>query len=54
MKQTADGFNYTCVVVGATLLLAAVYWFFPKYGARHFFVGPKHEETLKQEKLDKL
>ena len=43
--QNAEDFNYTCVVVGAVLILSMFYWFLPKpLGARHFFVGPKREE----------
>jgi hypothetical protein len=26
------------------LLIAGVYWFFPKYGARHFFKGPRRPD----------
>ncbi|KAJ7647069.1 amino acid/polyamine transporter I [Roridomyces roridus] len=32
--------NYTVVVLGGTLLLSLAYYFFPKYGGRHWFVGP--------------
>lgn len=31
-------------MVGGVLLIAAVYWFFPKYGARNFFKGPPRPE----------
>ena len=41
LEQDPEIFNYTCVVFGAVFILEFVYWFFPKYGARHFFVGPK-------------
>ncbi|CDW88429.1 apc amino acid permease [Stylonychia lemnae] len=44
--QNAKIFNYTCVVVGGTLLLAMIYWFLPApHGARHFFVGPKRDDV---------
>jgi hypothetical protein len=51
MQQTADGFNYTCVVVFAILLFAGVYWFLPKRlgGARHHFKGPKRPEDIEKE-----
>ncbi|KAF8874578.1 amino acid/polyamine transporter I [Gymnopilus junonius] len=32
--------NYTIVVVGGTLTLSTVYYFFPVYGGRHWFSGP--------------
>ncbi|KZV65289.1 amino acid transporter [Peniophora sp. CONT] len=32
--------NYTVVVWGGTLALAAAYFYFPKYGGRHWFKGP--------------
>ena len=36
-----ESFNYTPVVVGGTFIIAFAYWFFPVYGARTFFTGPK-------------
>jgi len=32
--------NYTIVVVGGTLLLSLGYYYFPKYGGKHWFTGP--------------
>ena len=36
----ADTMNYTIVVVGGILGSSIVYYFFPKYGGRHWFTGP--------------
>jgi hypothetical protein len=44
---TSGSMNYTIVVVGGTLGLALGYYFFPKYGGRHWFTGPVH--TIKDE-----
>jgi amino acid transporter len=46
MAQTAESFNYTCVVVGGTMILALTYWFLPRSlgGARWHFVGPKRKD----------
>ncbi len=56
MHQTAEGFNYTCVVLGGMLIVAYIYWYLPApYGARHFFVGPKRDDVaskLEQESGD--
>lgn len=52
MEQDAENFNYTCVVVGITLFLATVYWFFPKYGARYNFTGPKRPDDEDEEEKD--
>lgn len=48
MHQTASDFNYTCVVVGCTLLLALTYWFLPRRfgGARWHFVGPRRKDGI--------
>jgi amino acid transporter len=43
MKQEADSFNYTCVVYGGALIVAATYWFL---SARHFFKGPVRPEDV--------
>eukprot|EP00347_Sterkiella_histriomuscorum_P010241 403377050 len=49
--QTATNFNYTSVVVGGVLFIALAYWFLPApHGARHFFVGPKREDTVEDNK----
>ncbi|KAJ7747328.1 amino acid/polyamine transporter I [Mycena metata] len=37
---TSHNMNYTVVVLGGTLLLSLAYYFFPKYGGRHWFIGP--------------
>ncbi|KAJ7495955.1 amino acid/polyamine transporter I [Mycena galericulata] len=37
---TSHSMNYTSVVVGGTLMLSLGYYFFPKYGGRHWFTGP--------------
>ncbi|CAF0811780.1 unnamed protein product [Adineta steineri] len=39
---TKDNMNYTVVIVGGVLLLAATYWFI---SARHWFVGPKRTDA---------
>lgn len=44
MQQTPEDFNYTCVVFGATFIVAGIYWFFPVYGARYHFKGPKRPD----------
>lgn len=36
--------NYTPLVVGGFMLLAMIYWFLPKIGARHKFTGPKIDD----------
>jgi hypothetical protein len=61
MQQTAEDFNYTIVVFGGALLIAATYWFLPKGcgGARHFFTGPVRPEDVidgefKEKKLVQL
>lgn len=48
MQQTAEDFNYTIVVYGGALIVAATYWFLPKSlgGARHFFTGPVRPEDV--------
>ncbi|KAF5341483.1 hypothetical protein D9758_013939 [Tetrapyrgos nigripes] len=38
----AQTMNYTTVVVGGTMILSSVYYFFPKYGGRYWFHGPVH------------
>lgn len=37
---TVQTMNYTVVVVGGTMALCVLYYFFPKYGGRHWFKGP--------------
>ena len=32
--------NYTVVVLGGTLALSLVYYYFPKYGGKNWFAGP--------------
>ena len=51
MKQSADSFNYTCVVFAAALVVAGTYWFLPKSmgGARHFFKGPVRPEDIAED-----
>ncbi|KAK7005720.1 GABA permease [Favolaschia claudopus] len=39
-RPTSHSMNYTVVVVGGTLMLSLGYFFFPKYGGRHWFTGP--------------
>ncbi|PPQ75687.1 hypothetical protein CVT26_001521, partial [Gymnopilus dilepis] len=36
----AGNMNYTVVVLGGALVLSIIYYFFPKYGGRHWFTGP--------------
>jgi hypothetical protein len=55
MQQTAEDFNYTCVVYGAALVVAGIYWF---GGARKWFTGPVRPEDIlpgetEQEYLEK-
>lgn len=42
------------MVVGAALLVAAIYWFLPKKlgGARHFFTGPVRPDDEDEEFKD--
>ena len=45
-QVTAENFNYTPVVVLSVLLISATYWFLPSpYGARHFYKGPRREDS---------
>jgi amino acid transporter len=44
MEQNPQIFNYTCVVVGGTLILALLYWFVK---ARSHFRGPRRHEEKK-------
>lgn len=37
---TSQNMNYTVVVVGGTLILSLIYYYFPKYGGVHWFTGP--------------
>ncbi|RDB25810.1 putative amino-acid permease C11D3.08c [Hypsizygus marmoreus] len=37
---TAQSMNYTIVVIGGTIALCILYYFFPKYGGRYWFKGP--------------
>ncbi|KAJ7091131.1 amino acid/polyamine transporter I [Mycena epipterygia] len=39
-NPNSHSMNYTVVVVGGTLMLSLGYYFFPKYGGRHWFTGP--------------
>lgn len=39
-NPTAQGMNYTIVVMGGTIILSLGYYFFPVYGGRHWFTGP--------------
>ncbi|VDC07407.1 unnamed protein product [Peniophora sp. CBMAI 1063] len=39
-NPTPATMNYTVVVWGGTLALAAAYFYLPKYGGRHWFTGP--------------
>ncbi|KAJ7902108.1 amino acid/polyamine transporter I [Mycena olivaceomarginata] len=39
-NPTSHSMNYTAVVLGGTLLLSLGYYFFPRYGGRHWFTGP--------------
>jgi hypothetical protein len=38
----ADVMNYGAVVFVAVIVLSLIYYWFPKYGARHHFTGPAH------------
>ena len=37
--------NYSSVVLGGTLLLSIIYFYFPKYGGIHWFDGPVRNVT---------
>ncbi|KAF8903015.1 amino acid/polyamine transporter I [Mucidula mucida] len=37
---TVGNMNYTVVVQGGVLVLATMYFYFPRYGGRHWFKGP--------------
>ncbi|TFY62224.1 hypothetical protein EVG20_g6781 [Dentipellis fragilis] len=37
---TAANMNYTVVVWGGVIILSLLYFYFPKYGGRHWFTGP--------------
>ncbi|KAJ6552791.1 amino acid/polyamine transporter I [Mycena capillaripes] len=41
-SQTVDAasMNYSCVVLGGTLIFAVVYYYFPKIGGKYWFEGP--------------
>lgn len=39
-QTNAATMNYTAVVLGGSLALSLVYYYFPKYGGVHWFVGP--------------
>ncbi|KAF9002343.1 APC amino acid permease [Cyathus striatus] len=36
----ASNMNYTVVVLGGTVVLSIIYYYFPKYGGVHWFKGP--------------
>jgi hypothetical protein len=36
----AESMNFTVVVMGGVLFLAFGYYYFPRYGGRHWFKGP--------------
>jgi hypothetical protein len=36
----AENMNYTVVVMGGVLFLAGGYYYFPRYGGKHWFTGP--------------
>ena len=38
---TKQNFNYAPVVLICFYILIMIFWFLPKYGARHHFKGPK-------------
>ncbi len=39
-NPSATGMNYMIVVLGGTVSLSLVYFYFPKYGGVHWFRGP--------------
>lgn len=39
-ETTVEGMNYTVVVEGGILILAVIYYYFPKYGGVYWFKGP--------------
>ena len=40
--------NYTVVVLGGTLFLSLVWYYFPKYGGVHWFTGPVRNIDTKE------
>jgi hypothetical protein len=39
-QTDAPDMNYTAVVLGGTLLLSVLWYYFPVYGGVHWFTGP--------------
>lgn len=39
-KTDAEGMNYVVVVMGGTMLLSIIWYYFPKYGGVNWFTGP--------------
>ncbi|KAI0077673.1 APC amino acid permease [Panus rudis PR-1116 ss-1] len=39
-QTNVEDMNYTVVVEGGIMFLSLVYYYFPKYGGRHWFTGP--------------
>ena len=39
-STTDEDMNYTVVVEGGILILALIYYYFPKYGVVYWFKGP--------------
>lgn len=40
--------NYTVVVLGGTLFLSLIWYYFPKYGGVHWFTGPVRNIDAKE------
>ena len=40
--------NYTVVVLGGTLFLSLVWYYFPRYGGVHWFTGPVRNIETKE------
>ncbi|KAJ7703881.1 amino acid/polyamine transporter I [Mycena rosella] len=51
-NPSAETMNYTVVVMGGVLFLAAVYYLFPHYGGRHWFQGPVSNVQMDQDESD--
>ena len=39
-QTNSANMNYTVVVDGGVMILALIYYYFPKYGGVHWFTGP--------------
>ena len=47
-RTDVPNMNYTVVVLGGTLFLSLVWYYFPKYGGVHWFTGPVRNIDTKE------